>query len=112
MEQHRWKVVITDCDHGSINEEKEEFERMGAELVLAQVNKEDDLIRVCKDADGLLNQYALLTRTVFQNLPKCKVASRYGVGVDSVDLKAATDLGVIIANVPDYCTDEVTNQSA
>jgi D-3-phosphoglycerate dehydrogenase len=84
---------------------------MGAELILAQVNKEEDLIRVCKDADGLLNQYALLTRNVFQNLPKCKVASRYGVGVDSVDLKAATDLGVIIANVPDYCMDEVSNQS-
>jgi D-3-phosphoglycerate dehydrogenase len=106
-----WKVVITDCDHGSIDEEKEEFERMGAELILAQVNKEEDLIRVCKDADGLLNQYALLTRNVFQNLPQCKVASRYGVGVDSVDLKAATDLGVIIANVPDYCMDEVSNQT-
>jgi D-3-phosphoglycerate dehydrogenase len=104
-------VVITDCDHGSIDEEKEEFERMGAELILAQVSKEEDLIRVCKDADGLLNQYALLTRNVFQNLPKCKVASRYGVGVDSVDLKAATDLGVIIANVPDYCMDEVSNQT-
>jgi D-3-phosphoglycerate dehydrogenase len=84
---------------------------MGAELLLAQVTKEEDLIRVCKDADGLLNQYALLTRNVFQNLPKCKVASRYGVGVDSVDLKAATDLGVIIANVPDYCMDEVSNQT-
>jgi D-3-phosphoglycerate dehydrogenase len=111
MDKEKVRVVITDCDHGSINEEMEEFERMGAELSLAQVSKEEDLIRVCKDADGLLNQYALLTRNVFQNLPKCKVASRYGVGVDSVDLKAATDLGVIIANVPDYCTDEVSNQT-
>jgi len=111
MGQDKVRVVITDCDHGSIDEEKEEVERMGAELILAQVNKEEDLIRVCKDADGLLNQYALLTRNVFQNLPKCKVASRYGVGVDSVDLKAATDLGVIIANVPDYCMDEVSNQT-
>jgi D-3-phosphoglycerate dehydrogenase len=111
MGQDKVRVVITDCDHGSIDEEKEEFERMGAELILAQVTKEEDLIRVCKDADGLLNQYALLTRNVFQNLPKCKVASRYGVGVDSVDLKAATDLGVIIANVPDYCMDEVSNQT-
>ena len=37
--------------------------------------------------------------------------SRYGVGVDSVDLKAATDLGMIVANVPDYCVDEVANQT-
>jgi D-3-phosphoglycerate dehydrogenase len=48
---------------------------------------------------------------VFERLPNCKVVSRYGVGVDSVDLKAATDLGIIVANVPDYCMDEVSNQT-
>lgn len=111
METHRYRVVITDCDHGSIEEEKEEFRQLGAELILAQVQGEKDLIRVCKDADGLLNQYALLTRKVLENLPECKVISRYGVGVDSVDLKAATDLGIIVANVPDYCMDEVASQT-
>ena len=111
MGRHPYQVVITDCDHGSIEEEKEEFSQIGAELILAQVQEEKDLIRVCKDADGLLNQYALLSRKVFENLPKCKVVSRYGVGVDSVDLKAATDLGIIVANVPDYCIDEVANQT-
>ena len=111
MKEHPYQVVITDCDHGSIEEEKEEFSQMGAELILAQVQKEEDLIRVCKEADGLINQYASLTRRVFENLPKCKVVSRYGVGVDSVDLKAATDFGIIVANVPDYCIDEVANQT-
>jgi D-3-phosphoglycerate dehydrogenase len=104
-------VVITDCDHGSIEEEKQEFGRIGAELILAQVQEEKDLIQACKEADGLVNQYALLTRKVFENLPKCKVVSRYGVGVDSVDLGAATDLGIIVSNVPDYCMDEVSNQT-
>ena len=111
MEQHRWKVVITDCDHGSIEEEKKEFGRIGVELILAQVKEEEDLIRTCKDADGLINQYALLTRRVLERLPNCKVVSRYGVGVDPVDVKAATDLGIIVANVPDYCMDEVSNQT-
>jgi D-3-phosphoglycerate dehydrogenase / 2-oxoglutarate reductase len=110
MNSQPWKVVITDCDHGSINEEKEEFERMGAELILAQVTKEEDLIRVCKNADGLITQYALLTRRVLERLPKCKVIARYGVGVDTIDLQAATDLGIIVANVPDYCVDEVVTQ--
>jgi D-3-phosphoglycerate dehydrogenase len=111
MERPQYQVVITDCDHGSIEEEKEEFGRVHAELILAQVQKEEDLILACKEADGLVNQYALLTRRVFQNLPKCKVVSRYGVGVDSVDLKAATDFGIIVANVPDYCMDEVADQT-
>jgi len=111
MERHQYRVVIIDCDHGSIEEEKEEFGRMGAELLLAQVQKEEDVIRACKEADGLLDQYALLNRRVLENLPKCKVVSRYGVGVDSVDLKTATDLGIIVANVPDYCMDEVADQT-
>jgi D-3-phosphoglycerate dehydrogenase len=111
MEKNKFKVVITDCDHGSIEEEKKEFDRIAAELILAQIGEEEELIRVCTDADGLLNQYALLTRKVLETLPKCKVISRYGVGVDSVDLKAATDLGIIVANVPDYCMDEVANQT-
>jgi D-3-phosphoglycerate dehydrogenase len=111
MEMHPYRVVITDCDHGSIGEEKEEFSQIGVELTLVQVLREKDLIRFCKDADGLLNQYALLTQKVLENLPKCKVISRYGVGVDSVDLKAATDLGIIVANVPDYCIDEVASHT-
>jgi D-3-phosphoglycerate dehydrogenase len=111
MEKNKFKVVITDCDHGSIEEEKREFGRIGAELILAQFKEEQDLIRVCKDADGLLNQYALLTRKVLEKLPKCKVIGRYGVGIDSVDLKAATGLGIIVANVPDYCVDEVADQA-
>ena len=111
MRQDKYRVVITDCDHGSIEEEKEEIGQIGAELILAQVKEERDLIRACKEADGIINQYSLLTRRVLENLPKCKVISRYGVGVDSVDLKAATDLGMIVANVPDYCVDEVANQT-
>src|SRR4030043_439722 len=111
MEQHPYRVVITDCDHGSIEEEKEEFGRVGAELILAQAQEENHLIQACREADGLLNQYAFLTRRVLENLPKCKVVSRYGVGVDSVDLKAATDLGIIVANVPDYCLGEVADQT-
>ncbi len=111
MERSRYQVMITDCDHGSIEEEKEELGRIGAELILAQIREEEDLIRVCKEADGLINQYAILNRNVLNHLPKCKVVARYGVGVDSIDLRAATDLGIIVANVPDYCIDEVATHA-
>lgn len=106
-----WKVVISDCDHGSIEEEKEEFARIGAELTFVQAKTEEDLIRTCLEADGILNQYSLMTRRVLENLPRCKVIVRYGIGVDSIDLKASTELGIIVANVPDYCVNEVADQA-
>ena len=109
---HRLReVVITDCDHGSIEIEKEEMDKIGAQLTLAQVKSEDDLIRVCGQAEGIINQFAPLTRAVMEHLPKCKVIAKYGVGVDSVDLKAAADFGIIVTNVPDYCIDEVADHT-
>jgi hypothetical protein len=55
--QDKYRVVITDCDHGSIEEEKDEFGRMGAELILAQVQKEEDLIQFCSDSLSREPQY-------------------------------------------------------
>jgi len=49
---------------------------------------------------------------VLKALRRCKVICRYGVGVDTVDLDAATEYGIIVAFVPDYCTDEVSNHAA
>lgn len=111
MAQPKWKVVITDCDHPDIEEEKKLFARIGIELIWAQTKEEKEILLACKEADGLLNQYALMTRRVLENLPRCKVIARYGVGVDSIDLRAATDLGIVVANVPDYCIDEVAIQT-
>lgn len=77
----------------------------------AQCRTEEELIEACKDADGLLNQYAQLTRRVIESLDKCKVIGRYGVGVNTVDLQAATDKGICVVNVPDYCMDEVSDHA-
>jgi D-3-phosphoglycerate dehydrogenase / 2-oxoglutarate reductase len=111
INDHLCEVVITDCDHGSIEIEKEVLDRIGAKITLAQVKSEEDLVRVCGRADGILNQYAPLTRAVMEHLPKCKVMAKYGVGVDTVDLRAATDFGIIVTNVPDYCLDEVADHT-
>ena len=111
INHERWKVVITDCDHGFVTLEQEEMDRIGARMTLAQLKGEADVIRVCGQADGLLNQYAPLTRAVLSSLRRCKVIAKYGVGVDTVDLQAATDMGIIVTNVPDYCFDEVSDHT-
>ncbi|UCD71371.1 MAG: C-terminal binding protein [Syntrophobacterales bacterium] len=107
----RPKVVITDCDQGSIEEEKAVFSEFGADLDLAQMVNEEEIVARCYDADGLIIQYAPITRGVLERLARCKVISRYGVGVDTIDLQAATEFGVIVANVLDYCVDEVSDQT-
>lgn len=95
----KFKVVITDSDYGSHEIEEEVLSSIGADLVKFQCKTEDDIIRCCSDADGLLNQYAPITRRVIENLQRARIIVRYGVGVDNIDIKAATERGIFVANV-------------
>lgn len=105
------QVVVTDCDHANMIEEDAVFKKNGIEWKLEQCQTEEDLIAKCQGAVACLNQYARFTEKVFQALPDLKMIVRYGVGVDNVDLEAATRHGVQVCNVPDYGTFEVADQA-
>lgn len=105
------KVYITDCDHDNINIEKEIFDKAGIELTLKDAISEDDVIEQCKDGDIFIVQYAKISRKVMENCPNLKYIVRYGVGVDTIDIEAATELGVQVGNVPDYGMNEVADHA-
>ena len=111
MNNKRPRIVITDCDHHSVEIERKVLSEIDPEFILAQCNTEDEVIEVAKDADGIINQYAPMNRRVIESLKRCKVIARYGVGVDNIDIKAATEHKIIVANVPDYCIDEVSTHT-
>ena len=67
-----FKVYVTDYDYGTLDPEKNEVAKIGAVLVPTQSKTEDAIIENCKDADGLLNQYAPITRKVMESLPNLK----------------------------------------
>jgi len=111
MSNRKPRIVITDCDHPSVEIEKEILSEIDPEFILAQCKTEDEVIEVAKDADGIINQYAPITRRVIESLKRCKVIARYGVGVDNIDVEAATEHKIIVANVSDYCIDEVSTHT-
>ena len=106
-----FKVVITDCDHENIDIERSVLSNGDISFELLQCKTEDDLIRECKGVNGFINQYAPITERVLKELPDLKFVVRYGVGVNNVDLEAATRYGVQICNVPDYGMNEVADQA-
>lgn len=105
------KIAITDNDHQNLNEERSVFAAAKMEFELHQCHTEDDLISECADAQILLNQYAPITERVIRALPTLKFVVRYGVGVNNIDVDAATKLGVQIGNIPDYGTNEVADHA-
>ncbi len=94
-------VLIADCDHGSLEPERELLEAAGVELRVGGGG----------DADVLIVQYATVDGALLDRMPRCRAVVRYGVGVDTIDLEAATARGVWVVNVPDYGTEEVADHA-
>lgn len=107
----RPKVVITDYDYGDIDVETAILEAAGADVVALQAKSEDDLAEHATDCSAMMNQYARIGRQTIERMERCKVIARYGVGVDIVDVDAATRRGILVTNVRDYCTEEVADHA-
>lgn len=105
------RVVITDLDHETTDEEQAVAQEFDASLMREHCLTEEELIAKCQDAEGLLVQYAPITRHVMESLPSLSIIGRYGVGVDNVDVEAAKALGIHVTNVPDYGFEEVSDHA-
>jgi D-3-phosphoglycerate dehydrogenase len=83
-----------------------------ADLVALKTAKPDDFLGQAADCDALLNTYAgPITADVMAKMPRCKIIARYGIGVDTIDLAAATEAGIIVTNNPTYCIEEVAEHA-
>ena len=103
------KVLVTDYVWPDLEPERAIFDPLGIELVEAPDGSEETLTELARDADGILTCFALVTPKVLSQAPRMKVVARYGVGVDNIAVDAATDLGIAVTYVPDYCVDEVSD---
>jgi len=104
-------VVITDCDHDNVDPERAVLDGHDVELRLLACRTPEEVAAQAGDADVLLNQYVPITGEVLDALPRCRLVVRYGVGFDNVEVEAAADRGVWVANVPDYGRDEVADHT-
>jgi D-3-phosphoglycerate dehydrogenase / 2-oxoglutarate reductase len=112
----RTKIVFTDYYYPHIEQERAILSKLPdvelvdcTSLVPGGVKREDQVLEHCSDADALIVQFAQVTRRVIEGLKRCKVVARYAIGVDTIDVKAAHEHGIAVANVPDYCIEEVSD---
>jgi len=107
----RAKVVLTDYVWESLDVERKLLDGL-ADLVPLKTKTPDEFIVEAADCDALLNTYAgPVTAEVMAKMPKCRIIARYGIGVDTIDLDAATRAGIIVTNNPTYCIDEVAEHT-
>ncbi len=107
----RYRVVVTDHLFSSMEEEREIFHRIDADLVVGQCRGEEETLALSRGADAILNTYAPMTAKVIHALERCRLIVRFGIGVDNVAVDAATARGIMVANTSDYCIEEVADQA-
>src|SRR5262249_41691357 len=102
-------VVHTDKDQPVDAADAEAFARFGVRL--AYISTVAEFLGVASHAVAVLNSNFRLTATLIDALTRCHVISRYGSGVDNIDVAAATRKGIPVAYVPVFCVEEVANRA-
>jgi D-3-phosphoglycerate dehydrogenase / 2-oxoglutarate reductase len=105
------KVLVTDYVWPDLDTEKGILARAGVEMVVSPSGEEGDLLRLAPDCDAILNCFARVSPAVLRAAKRCLHVSRYGIGVDSIAVDVATELGIIVTNVPAFCVDEVAEHA-
>ena len=108
-----WRVLISAPYLLPILEEfRSRLEREGIEIVTVEVAErlsEADLLSVAGSIDGAICGDDPFTERVLRAAPRLKVISKWGTGIDSIDLDAARKLDIRVCNTPDAFTDPVAD---
>jgi D-3-phosphoglycerate dehydrogenase / 2-oxoglutarate reductase len=107
----QFQVAVSDIVFPNLDRARAVLSAIGAELRLAEEPKPEAILRVAKDADALLATYAKITADMIRQMTRCRIISRFGIGVDNVDIPVATERGIVVTKVPDYCIDEVSDHA-
>ncbi|MCL4289102.1 MAG: C-terminal binding protein [Thermoleophilia bacterium] len=105
------RLVILDAGFGDAAEEARAAEPFGVEVEDAQARTPEERGAVVASAEGVLVRFSPVDSELIARHPRWRVIGRYGVGVDNVDIQAATARGIAVINVPDYCVEEVATHA-
>ena len=108
------RILITDQNFGDdARIERELAEANRVDLSVADCRDEDDVVDALVEhrPDALLVQFAPIGRRTLEHADAPRAVVRAGIGIDNVDVAAASELGVAVARIPDYCVDEVADHT-
>lgn len=104
-------IAVTDSVFPSLDLAVAALKHIDPEIRLAKSPSASDILDVAREADGVFVTYAKLPGELLRQFERCKVIGRFGLGVDNIDVKTASDLGIVVTYVPDYCLHEVSDHA-
>src|SRR5258708_3630123 len=109
-----FKVVATPFGRPTESDfpyEHEALRPLGITIATINADSDAEYVAKVKDADAIIAGGRMLSAEIISQLKNCKVIANGGVGVDRVDVDAATARGIVVTNVPDVFLDEVANHA-
>jgi D-3-phosphoglycerate dehydrogenase len=91
--------------------EERVLQAVGARLLPAVTGSEEEIVQLAPEADAILTCWKRVPAAALDAAPRCRIVSRYGIGLDNIPVAHATDLGILVTNVPDFCLDEVADHA-
>ncbi len=108
----KYKVVLTDYMYDSVEPFFDVYNKEAdIEFLPMQLKTKEEMMKETEFADAVQIHFNNLDRDIINNLKNCKVIARSAVGVDNIDIEAATAKGIPVVNVPDYCLEEVSDHA-
>ena len=107
----RLLVSVADSVFPNLDPTRQVLSRIGSDLNLANEPTAEAIVKVAKQADAVMVTYAEVTAEMIRQMARCRIIARFGIGVDNVDIGAATEAGIVVTRVPDYCVDEVSDHT-
>ncbi|MEX1023115.1 MAG: C-terminal binding protein [Dehalococcoidia bacterium] len=91
--------------------ERSIVEPAGGRVIVQRAAGPDERAALLRDAQCVLVGGAKIDRALLERCPNLELIVRYGVGLDTLDIPAATEHGVVVAHYPDFCQPEVANHA-
>ena len=107
----KYFVAVADSVFPNLDPATKVLSEIGAELKLAADSSPESVMKIAAGADAVLVTYAKITGDMIRQMKKCRIISRFGIGVDNVDLEAATEAGIVVTEIATP-TDELARVSS
>ena len=105
------QVVVTDAPFPSFESATTVLRELDAVVTVLADSTPATIASGASGADAVMVTYARISAETIGALNGCRIIARMGIGLDNIDVAAATAAGIIVTNVPDYCVDEVSDHA-
>jgi D-3-phosphoglycerate dehydrogenase len=107
----KFQAIVLEHGYPTMEHERRIVTAAGGEFIDADALSRTEALRLCEQADGIFVRWLQLTPELIKRFRRCQIIMRYGVGTDNVDVEAATEAGIMVGHVPNYCIEEVSTHA-